>query len=111
MCNTNLCPARLKWCPGTAVNTTVVPAQTVQCSGNGDCVRPSVPCVQDDTTCSVSCVCHAGWAGSDCALTTADYAAKQQLKTAMLSLLVRRVLVGSCLFQAQHLPSLTYRLC
>ena len=95
-CNTNACPARLKRCPGlTAVTDPVSNATSlVPCSTFGTCKRSVPTCAEDDASCTAVCLCATNRTGSDCSYTPAQLAAKQALRTQLLSALVRVIPLG-----------------
>ena len=94
-CNTDICLAWPKRCPGSSKallgdpNPLLLPA--VECSDNGDCVREagSNGVCRDGEACSAVCVCHTNYTGSDCSLTAAEMAAAQATRALYLTSLVR----------------------
>ena len=90
-CNTQACPVRLKRCPGSyrQYNATSQVDVLVECGGHGVCYRATPTCIESDPTCTAVCTCDAGYATSDCSLTSAQFAASQQIRSACFNALVR----------------------
>ena len=93
-CNTDTCPARQKWCPGTALsfNDTSQSEELSECSGNGVCLRDPSGCTEDSPLCRVACLCDASsdWAGAACSATKEQLLEKQAVRNDLLAVLVRR---------------------
>ena len=89
-CNTQACPVRLKRCPGSyrQYNATSQVDVLVECGGHGVCYRATPTCIESDPTCTAVCTCDAGYATSDCSLTSAQFAASQQIRSACFNALV-----------------------
>ena len=90
-CNTDVCPARQKWCPGTTVafNVTSQVSTVVPCSGHGDCLRSPAGCTEDDPACTATCTNCTIYGGSDCGFTTAELTAKQAVRNQFFDTIVR----------------------
>lgn len=95
-CNTQLCLAWVKRCPGssdalaTGDNPQLLPA--IECSGHGVCSRAPTNCRDGDASCSAVCVCDANgasstWQGSDCSMTFDEWQHAQDLRGQMLQTL------------------------
>ena len=94
-CNTEPCQAWAKRCPGSSPplaaepNPLLLPA--IECSGHGVCSRSPVDC-RDGDPCVSACICDTingeEWAGSDCALTSADLDSARARRGELLSIML-----------------------
>ena len=89
-CNTETCPARLKWCPGTTAvtNATTGVVAVKECSGNGVCYREIATCSEDNPSCLAVCQCTGNYTGSACAFTSVELIAKQTIRGQFFDVLV-----------------------
>ena len=95
-CNTEPCQAWAKRCPGSSPslaagpNPLLLPA--VECSGHGTCSRSPANCREGDA-CVSACVCDTingvAWAGSDCALTSAELDSARARRGELLNITLR----------------------
>jgi hypothetical protein len=95
-CNTQLCLAWAKRCPGS--NSVLAPepnplfVPSVECSGQGLCERSPTDCREGDD-CTALCVCGMfddtrSWKGADCSKTPQDFEAAQAIRGQMLSVML-----------------------
>ena len=61
----------------------------VSCNGQGTCLQHPSGCRDGDVGCSALCSCSGNWTGADCSQTFEQLAAKQQIRSQMLDVLVR----------------------
>jgi hypothetical protein len=105
-CNTELCYARAKLCPGSSATLRAEPnplyLPDVECNGNGQCSRDVVDGVvcREGDNCNAVCLCSEGFSGSDCGMTAAEMAAAQAMRSMYLSSLVRVCTYIACIAPA-----------
>jgi hypothetical protein len=95
-CNVEPCVSWLKRCPGSSGDVlaeTLLPS--IECSGNGECLRTPDNCRQDEQ-CTAVCSCNDGFGGSDCSKSSAAVAEAQQLRSSLLKVLVGDPFLDDC---------------